>query len=342
MEEKTVALSPDSAANANHQTQNKSSMDPPEVQANVLGSGEGSGWTATSKEIVNKRGRGRPRKYEHGIPIINGSLEAFPYQQRPIVRQKDLGDGLRVLASFRVWLLLDLVNTIVSFCGRASRSVCVLTASGAVSSVTLCAPGSSVGTLTYEGRFEILTLSGSSVVSGEPGTRQRTGLLSVSLANPHGRVFGGSVEGPLIAAGPGPIQLIVASFKQNIGREIRRKYCGGTSASANIFASSEMVNAPINQVSATAEDHEKCTSPPPVAVIMKADCLKSNTIVAEINNINPTSLQSIDPNNLQKTENLIAENHDFSSEKMAGSNNLQTSPVQQPLSDEMMIDNSGH
>ncbi|KAL1161286.1 hypothetical protein V6Z11_A07G122900, partial [Gossypium hirsutum] len=326
--------------------------------------GEGSGWTATSKEIVNKRGRGRPRKYEHGIPIINGSLEAFPLPtaaycstKRPRGRPKGTGK-FQGLASFGEYMDTaggsftphvlpvykgeDLVNTIVSFCGRASRSVCVLTASGAVSSVTLCAPGSSVGTLTYEGRFEILTLSGSSVVSGEPGTRQRTGLLSVSLANPHGRVFGGSVEGPLIAAGPGPIQLIVASFKQNIGREIRRKYCGGTSASANIFASSEMVNAPINQVSATAEDHEKCTSPPPVAVIMKADCLKSNTIVAEINNINPTSLQSIDPNNLQKTENLIAENHDFSSEKMAGSNNLQTSPVQQPLSDEMMIDNSGH
>ncbi|MBA0548494.1 hypothetical protein Golob_019592 [Gossypium lobatum] len=364
MEEKTVALSPDSAANANHQTQNKSSMDPPEVQANALGPGEGSGWTATGKEIVNKRGRGRPRKYEHGIPIINGSLEAFPLPtaaycstKRPRGRPKGTGK-FQGLASFGEYMDTaggsftphvlpvykgeDLANTIVSFCGRASRSVCVLTASGAVSSVTLCAPGSSVGTLTYEGRFEILTLSGSSVVSGEPGTRRRTGLLSVSLANPHGRVFGGSVEGPLIAAGPGPIQLIVASFKQNIGREIRRKYCGGNSASAKIFASSEMANAPINQVSAMAEDREKCTSPPPVAVIMKADSLKSNTIVAENNNINPTSLQSIDPNNLQKAENLIAENHDFSSQKMAGSNNLQTSPVQQPVSDEMMIDNSGH
>ena len=58
-----------------------------------------------------------------------------------------------------------------------------------------------------QGRFEILTLTGSSIVSGELWTRRKTGLLSVSLANSHGRVFGGSVAGPLIAAGPGPIQV---------------------------------------------------------------------------------------------------------------------------------------
>lgn len=39
------------------------------------------------------------------------------------------------------------------------------------------------------------------------GTRRKTGLLSVSLANSHGQVFGGSVAGPLVAAGPGPTQV---------------------------------------------------------------------------------------------------------------------------------------
>ncbi|XP_039019167.1 AT-hook motif nuclear-localized protein 1-like [Hibiscus syriacus] len=183
----------------------------------------------------------------------------------------------------------DLVEKIVSFCATVCRSVCVLTASGAVSSVTLYAPGSSAGTLTYEGLFEILTLAGSSAVPGEVGTRRKTGLLSVSLANPHGRVFGGSVEGPLIAAGPGPIQLILASFKQNIGREIRRKYCGRASTSANIVASSEMVNVPINQVTPTADNHEKCTSPQ-VPVTMKADTPKLDTAPTETNNINSASL----------------------------------------------------
>ena len=58
-----------------------------------------------------------------------------------------------------------------------------------------------------QGWFEILTLTGSFVVSGEMGVRRKNGLLSVSLAHSDGRVFGGSVVGPLIAADPGPIQV---------------------------------------------------------------------------------------------------------------------------------------
>ncbi|KAE8712223.1 Detected protein of unknown function [Hibiscus syriacus] len=279
----------------------------------ALGSGEGLVRDASriSKDMVNKRGRGRPRKYENGGPMSNASVEALPpptdaycLTKRPRGRPKGTGK-FQALAStgeymdtaggsftphvLPVYKGEDLVDKIVSFCARACCSVCVPTASGAVSSVTLCAPDSSAGTLTYEGRFEILTLTGSSVVSGEVGTRRKTGLLSVSLANPHGKVLGGSVEGPLIAAGPGPIQLILASFKQNIGREIRRKYCGGALTSANIVASSEMVNVPINQVTPAADNQEKCTSPQ-VPVTKKADTLKLDTVPTEINNLNSASL----------------------------------------------------
>ncbi|KAL4301920.1 hypothetical protein GQ457_10G008300 [Hibiscus cannabinus] len=366
MEEKTANISHESAVN--NETQNKSfAEERREVEtAGGLGSGEVSVRDGSSKEMVNKRGRGRPRKYENesGVPISNGSFEALPLPstaycstKRPRGRPKGTGK-FQALASIGEYMDTaggsftphvlpvykgeDLVSKIISFCASACRSVCVLTASGVVSSVTLCAPGSSAGTLTYEGRFEILTLTGSSVVSGELGTRRKTGLLSVSLANPHGRVFGGSVEGPLIAAGPGPIQLIVASFKQNISREIRRKYCGGTSTSTNIFASSEMVNAPMNQLTPGADNQENCTSSQ-VPVTMKADTPKLDTALAENHNFNSTSLQITDPNDLQKTNNLIAENRDTncSSPKMAvGSNNMQTSPHSQPVSDEM-IDNPG-
>ncbi|XP_039044839.1 AT-hook motif nuclear-localized protein 9-like [Hibiscus syriacus] len=198
--------------------------------AGGLGSGEGSVRYAsrTSKEMVNKRGRGRPRKYDNGVPISNGSVEALPpptaaycSTKRPWGRPKGTGK-FQALASTGEYMDTarrsftphvlpmykgeDLVDKIVSFCARACHSVCVLTASGAVSSVTLCAPDSSAGTFTYEERFEILTLTGSSVVSGEVGT----------ITKP----------------------LILASFKQNIGREIRRKYCGGASTSANIISSS--------------------------------------------------------------------------------------------------------
>lgn len=56
--------------------------------------------------------------------------------------------------------------------------------------------------LVVQGRFEILSLSGSILLSENGGQRSRTGGLSVSLAGPDGRVLGGGVAGLLIAASP--------------------------------------------------------------------------------------------------------------------------------------------
>lgn len=53
-----------------------------------------------------------------------------------------------------------------------------------------------------QGRFEILTLSGSFLLSESSGQRSRTGGLSVSLSGPDGRVLGGGVAGLLTAASP--------------------------------------------------------------------------------------------------------------------------------------------
>lgn len=53
-----------------------------------------------------------------------------------------------------------------------------------------------------QGRFDILSLSGSFLLSEVGGQRSRTGGLSVSLAGPDGRVLGGCVAGLLTAASP--------------------------------------------------------------------------------------------------------------------------------------------
>ena len=53
-----------------------------------------------------------------------------------------------------------------------------------------------------QGRFEILSLSGSFLLSENSGQRSRTGGLSVSLSGPDGRVLGGGVAGLLMAASP--------------------------------------------------------------------------------------------------------------------------------------------
>ncbi|CAN1308245.1 AT-hook motif nuclear-localized protein 1 [Linum perenne] len=104
----------------------------------------------------------------------------------------------------------DVTMKVISFSQQGPRAICILSANGVISNVTLRQSDSSGGTLTYEGRFEILSLSGSFMPTESQGTRNRSGGMSVSLASPDGRVVGGSVAGLLIAATP--VQVVVGSF----------------------------------------------------------------------------------------------------------------------------------
>ncbi|WVZ88288.1 hypothetical protein U9M48_034824 [Paspalum notatum var. saurae] len=92
----------------------------------------------------------------------------------------------------------DVAARIMSFSQKGPRSVCILSANGTISNVTLRQPDASGSSFTYEGRFEILQLMGSFTMAEEG--RRRTGGLSVSLAGPDGRVVGGVVAGMLRAA----------------------------------------------------------------------------------------------------------------------------------------------
>ncbi|XP_008796120.2 AT-hook motif nuclear-localized protein 10-like isoform X1 [Phoenix dactylifera] len=104
----------------------------------------------------------------------------------------------------------DVSSKIMAFSQHGPRAICILSANGAISNVTLRQAATSGGTVTYEGRFEILSLSGSFLLSESGGQRSRTGGLSVSLAGPDGRVLGGGVAGLLTAASP--VQVVVGSF----------------------------------------------------------------------------------------------------------------------------------
>ncbi|EOY24022.1 PREDICTED: AT-hook motif nuclear-localized protein 13 [Theobroma cacao] len=104
----------------------------------------------------------------------------------------------------------DIAAKIMAFSQQGPRTVCILSANGAICNVTLRQPAMSGGTVTYEGRFEIISLSGSFLLSENNGSRSRSGGLSVSLAGSDGRVLGGGVAGMLQAASP--VQVIVGSF----------------------------------------------------------------------------------------------------------------------------------
>ncbi|XP_021909391.1 AT-hook motif nuclear-localized protein 6 isoform X1 [Carica papaya] len=115
----------------------------------------------------------------------------------------------------------DVTMKIMSFSQQGSRAICILSANGTISNVTLRQPTSSGGTLTYEGRFEILSLSGSFMPTENGGTKSRSGGMSVSLAGPDGRVLGGGLAGLLVAAGP--VQVVVGSFLPGHQQEQKHK-----------------------------------------------------------------------------------------------------------------------
>ncbi|KAG9134185.1 hypothetical protein Leryth_025429 [Lithospermum erythrorhizon] len=102
----------------------------------------------------------------------------------------------------------DVAAKILSFAQQRPRALCILSASGSVSAVTLRV--ASGGTVTYEGRFEILCLSGSYLLDEAGGPRDRTGGISISVCSPDGHVIGGAIGGRLAAANP--VQVIACSF----------------------------------------------------------------------------------------------------------------------------------
>ncbi|KAK1364738.1 AT-hook motif nuclear-localized protein [Heracleum sosnowskyi] len=163
----------------------------------VGGHGEGnSGGSGTGGVVAgsegSKKGRGRPPG--SGKKQLD-ALGTYGVGFTPHVITVNAGE--------------DVAAKIMAFSQQGPRTVCILSANGAISNVTLRQPATSGGTVSYEGRFEIISLSGSLSMSDSNGNN-RTNVLSVSLAGTDGRVLGGGVAGVLLAATP--VQVIVGSF----------------------------------------------------------------------------------------------------------------------------------
>ncbi|XP_010558745.1 PREDICTED: AT-hook motif nuclear-localized protein 19 [Tarenaya hassleriana] len=113
----------------------------------------------------------------------------------------------------------DVVETLATFARRRQRGVCILSGNGTVANVTLRQPSSTPaagggggavgagGVMALHGRFEILSMTGSFLPG--PAPPGSTGL-TIYLAGGQGQIVGGSVVGPLMAAGP--VMLIAATF----------------------------------------------------------------------------------------------------------------------------------
>ncbi|XP_009773555.1 AT-hook motif nuclear-localized protein 10 [Nicotiana tabacum] len=178
----------------------------PPPPSQVAGSGFSSPPPPQAAVSAVKKGRGRPpgsgRKQQQ-LADIGSAAAGVGF--RPHVITIKAGE--------------DVLAKLMSFSQSSSQAVCILSANGSISNVTLWQAATSGGTVTYEGRFEILTLSGSFLLSESGGQRSRTGGLSVSLAGPDGRVLGGGVAGLLTAAAA--VQVIVGSFSTEGQRQLK-------------------------------------------------------------------------------------------------------------------------
>ncbi|KAE9614185.1 hypothetical protein Lal_00016780 [Lupinus albus] len=199
--------------------------------------------TAAPSEVPapGKKKRGRPRKYapdgsvttalspkpiSSAAPMMPPVID-FSAEKREKVKLSSVSKAKFEIENLGEWVASsvgakftphiitvnageDVTMKVISLSQQGPRTICILSANGVISSVTLGQPDSSGGTLTYEGRFEILSLSGSFVPNESGGTRSRAGGMSISLASPDGRVVGGGVAGLLVAASP--VQVVVGSF----------------------------------------------------------------------------------------------------------------------------------
>ncbi|KAL5777355.1 hypothetical protein ACOSP7_010281 [Xanthoceras sorbifolium] len=104
----------------------------------------------------------------------------------------------------------DVVEAISNFCRRKSLGICVLTGSGSVANVTLRQPSATPGaTITFHGRFDILSIS-ATFMPQNAACPPVPNIFAISLAGPQGQIVGGSVVGPLVAAGT--VFVIAATF----------------------------------------------------------------------------------------------------------------------------------
>ncbi|XP_010550568.1 PREDICTED: AT-hook motif nuclear-localized protein 6 [Tarenaya hassleriana] len=168
-------------------------LSPMPISSSISLSGDYSNW---------KRGKARP------VDLVKKSHK-FDYESPGPALSYYVGANFTTHI-FTVNAGEDVMMKVMSFSQQGSRAICILSATGSISNVTLRQPTTSGGTLTYEGRFEILSFTGSFMPIGNGETKGRSGGMSISLAGQDGRVVGGGLAGLLVAAGP--VQVIMGSF----------------------------------------------------------------------------------------------------------------------------------
>ncbi|KAL0694871.1 hypothetical protein Bca4012_062051 [Brassica carinata] len=202
---------------------------------------------------TEKRGRGRPRKYAPPDVVIDGGDSGGganannPSSGPPAKRGRGRPLGSRTKQNLNalgggeggpltahvidVNAGEDIATKLREFINQEPRNVCILSASGAVSSSVLHSSDRLVRFM-YKGLYDIIDMSMSpiSLDTESDGTLIRIASLNVSLAGPDCKVVGGCVGGMLVAASQ--VKVIVGTF----GPEVVK--LSAASEPANVLSSS--------------------------------------------------------------------------------------------------------
>ncbi|XP_019187714.1 PREDICTED: AT-hook motif nuclear-localized protein 23-like [Ipomoea nil] len=170
------------------ETEDESGRNPFSGESNGGGSGGG-----VLGDMGGRRPRGRPA----------GSKNK---PKPPVIITRESANALRAHI-LEVSNGCDVFESVASYARKRQRGICVLSGNGTVNNVTLRQPSAAGAVVTLQGRFEILSLSGSFLPPpAPPGATS----LTIYLAGSQGQVVGGNVVGPLMASGP--VIVIAASF----------------------------------------------------------------------------------------------------------------------------------
>lgn len=150
-------------------------------------------------DIVGRRPRGRPP----------GSKNK---PKPPVIITRESANTLRAHI-LEISSGYDIFESVATYARRRQRGICILSGSGTVTNVSLRQPSAAGSVIALQGRFEILSLSGSFLPPpAPPGATS----LTIFLAGGQGQVVGGNVVGELTAAGP---VIVIASSFTNVAYE---------------------------------------------------------------------------------------------------------------------------
>lgn len=190
------------------------------ASAAAAGAITGSAAAAVGATAEPSKKRGRPRKAStDGTTGVAGAASSEKPSKKLHGRTPGSGKkhqqpeasgavGFGSMRHIPVRIGEDIVSRVMTFLQQGPPAVSVLSATGVVCNVTLRQSAMGSGTVTHEGRFTIISLSGSFRISQSNGSSGIIGGLSVLLSGPDDKVLSGIVVGKLTAASP--VQMFVS------------------------------------------------------------------------------------------------------------------------------------